>query len=122
MVVHGSGLDEITTTGDTIVSELSENHIRNYTISCGTFGIASAQLPDLAGGDAGTNARIIREILGGEKGSGRDIVLMNAGAAIYVGGGARDLREGISHAALSIDSGCALSRLDALVDATRGAA
>jgi anthranilate phosphoribosyltransferase len=122
MVVHGNGLDEITTTGNTIVSELSENHIRNYTISCDTFGIASAQLSDLAGGDAGTNARIVREILGGEHGAGRDIVLMNAGAAIYVGGGAGDLREGIAHAAASIDSGCALGRLDALVDATRGSA
>jgi anthranilate phosphoribosyltransferase len=122
MVVHGSGLDEITTTGDTIVSELSDNQIRNYTISCGTFGIASAQLQDLAGGDAKTNARIVREILGGEKGAGRDIVLMNAGAAIYVGGRARDLREGIAHSSVSIDSGCALGRLDALIDATRSAA
>jgi anthranilate phosphoribosyltransferase len=122
MVVHGSGLDEITTTGDTVVSELSDNQIRNYTISCGTFGIASAHLPDLAGGDAATNARIVREILGGERGAGRDIVLMNAGAAIYVGGGARDLREGIERASVSIDSGCALGRLDALVEATRGAA
>jgi anthranilate phosphoribosyltransferase len=122
MVVHGSGLDEISTTGETIVSELSGNQIQNYTISCETFGIDRAQLPDLAGGDAGTNARIVREILGGEKGAGRDIVLLNAGAAIYVGGGACDLREGIAHAAVSIDSGCALGRLDALVDATRGAA
>jgi anthranilate phosphoribosyltransferase len=122
MVVHGNGLDEITTTGDTIVSELSGSQIRNYTISCETFGIDRAQLPDLAGGDAGTNARIVREILGGEKGAGRDIVLLNAGAAIYVGGGARDLREGIAHAAVSIDSGCALGRLHALVEATRGAA
>jgi anthranilate phosphoribosyltransferase len=122
MVVHGSGLDEITTTGETLVSELSDNHIRNYTISCGTFGIPSAHLSDLAGGDAGTNARIVRDILGGERGACRDIVLLNAGAAIYVGGGARDLREGIGHAASSIDSGRALARLDALVEATRGAA
>jgi anthranilate phosphoribosyltransferase len=121
MVVHGNGLDEITTTGETTVSELSGNHIWNYTLSCGTFGIARAQLPDLTGGDAGTNARIVREILGGEKCAGRDIVLLNAGAAIYVGGGARDLREGIAHAVSSIDSGCALGRLDALVEATRGA-
>ncbi|MGB7788364.1 anthranilate phosphoribosyltransferase [Methanoregula sp.] len=122
MVVHGSGLDEITTTGETLVSELSDNHIRNYTISCGTFGIPSAHLSDLAGGDAGTNARIVRDILGGEQGACRDIVLLNAGAAIYIGGGARDLREGIGHAASSIDSGRALARLDALIEATRGAA
>jgi anthranilate phosphoribosyltransferase len=122
MVVYGNGLDEITTTGDTMVSELSDNQVRNYTISCETFGIPCAQLPDLAGGDAGTNARIVREILGGERGAGRDIVLMNAGAAIYVGGEASDLREGIARATVSIDSGCALDRLEALIEATRSAA
>jgi anthranilate phosphoribosyltransferase len=122
MVVHGSGLDEITTTGETRVSELSGNIIRTYTIRCETYGIASAHLTDLAGGDAATNARIIRDILSGERGAGRDIVLMNAGAAIYVGGQAQNLRDGIAGAVTSIDSGSALARLDALVDATRSAA
>ena len=68
------------------------------------------------------NARIIRDILEGEQGAPRDIVLMNAGAALYVGGLARDLHEGIRLAAASIDSGNASARLDALVDATRGVA
>ena len=122
MVVHGAGLDEITTTGDTVIAELSNGAIRTYTIQCDTYGIASAQLADLAGGDAQQNARIIRDILRGEKGAARDIVLMNAGAAIYVGGLAQDLHEGIRLAAISIDSGKASARLDALVDATRGAA
>jgi len=122
MVVHGSGLDEITTTGETVISELGEGSIRNYSIDCRTYGIAPAQVPDLSGGDAATNARIIRDILHGERGAARDIVLMNAGAAIYVGGMARDLHEGILLAGTSIDSGKALTRLDALVDATRGAA
>lgn len=122
MVVHGSGLDEITTTGETVVSELMEGAIRNYSLDCRDYGIAKAQVPDLSGGDAATNARIIRDILQGERGAGRDIVLMNAGAAIYVGGLARDLHEGIILAGTSIDSGNALTRLDALVDATRGAA
>ena len=122
MVVHGSGLDEITTTGETIVSELSGDAIRTYSLDCRMYGIAPAQLPDLGGGDAPTNARIIREILGGERGAGRDIVLMNAGAAIYIGGGAQDLHTGIARAAVSIDSGNALARLDALVDATGSAA
>jgi len=122
MVVHGSGLDEITTTGNTTVSELSGETIHAYTLNCETYGIAPAQPADLAGGDAATNARIIREILGGERGAGRDIVLMNAGAAIYVGGLARDLHEGIARAGTSIDSGNALARLDALVDATGSAA
>ncbi|MHB8164389.1 MAG: anthranilate phosphoribosyltransferase [Methanoregula sp.] len=122
MVVHGSGLDEITTTGDTVIAELGNGAIRTYTIQCDTFGIAPAQPEDLAGGDAQQNARIIRDLLQGERGAARDIVLMNAGAAIYVGGLAQDLYEGIRLAADSIDSGNAAARLDALVDATRGAA
>ncbi|MDP3395183.1 MAG: anthranilate phosphoribosyltransferase [Methanoregula sp.] len=120
MVVHGSGLDEITTTGDTVIAELGNGAICTYTIRCETFGIAPAHIADLAGGDAQQNARIIRDILQGEQGAARDIVLMNAGAAIYVGGLASDLHEGISLAAVSIDSGKASARLDALVDATQG--
>jgi anthranilate phosphoribosyltransferase len=120
MVVHGAGLDEITTTGDTLIAELGNGAIQKYSIRCETFGIAPALLADLAGGDAQQNARIIRDILQGEKGAARDIVLMNAGAAIYVGGLARDLHEGIRLAAVSIDSGNASARLDALGDATRG--
>jgi anthranilate phosphoribosyltransferase len=122
MVVHGSGLDEITTTGDTVIAELSSGAIRTYTIRYDTFGIAPAQLKDLAGGGPQDNARIIRDILEGEQGAPRDIVLMNAGAALYVGGLARDLHEGIRFAAASIDSGNASARLDALVDATGGVA
>jgi anthranilate phosphoribosyltransferase len=86
------------------------------------FGIAPAILSDLQGGDTQENARIIREILSGERGAGRDIVLLNAGAAIYTGGQARDLHEGIESAASSIDSGNAGARLGALIEATRGAA
>jgi anthranilate phosphoribosyltransferase len=122
MVVHGNGLDEITTTGDTVVSELFADAINTYTLNCETYGIAPAQLSDLTGGDTTTNARIVREILGGERGAGRDIVLMNAGAAIYVGGQASDLHKGIARAGISIDSGSALARLDALIDATRSTA
>jgi anthranilate phosphoribosyltransferase len=122
MVVHGSGLDEITTTGDTVIAELSRGLIRTYTIHCDTFGIAPAQLQDLIGGDPTVNARIIREILEGERGAPRDIVLMNAGAALCVGEIAQDLHEGIRLAAASIDSGNAAACLDALVGATRGEA
>ena len=122
MVVHGSGLDEITTTGETVIAELSSGAVRTYTIRYDTFGIAPAQLQDLAGGDPQHNARIIRDILEGERGAPRDIVLMNAGAALYVGELARDLHEGIRLAAASIDSGNASARLNALVDATRGVA
>ena len=122
MVVHGAGLDEITTTGETTVCELGEGSIRSYSLDCRTFGIAPASHSDLRGGDVKENARIIREILAGEKGASRDIVLMNAGAAIYIGEQARDLHEGIALAGSSIDSGSAGARLDALVDATRSAA
>lgn len=122
MVVHGSGLDEITTTGDTFVCELDKGTINTYTLNPGTFGIAPASLSDIRGGDPQENALIIREILAGERGAGRDIVLLNAGAAIYTGGQARDLHEGIERAASSIDSGNASARLDALVEATRSAA
>ena len=114
MVVHGSGLDEITTTGDTCVCELDKGMVRSYTLNPSSFGITPASLSDLRGGDPQENARIIREILAGEQGACRDIVLMNAGAAIYTGGQARDLHDGIEHAAASIDSGNAGARLDAL--------
>jgi anthranilate phosphoribosyltransferase len=122
MVVHGSGLDEITTTGDTVIAELNRGLIRTYTIHCDTFGIPHAQLQDLIGGDPTVNARIIHEILEGERGAPRDIVLMNAGAALCVGEIAQNLHEGIRLAAASIDSGTAAACLDALVGATRGEA
>jgi anthranilate phosphoribosyltransferase len=122
MVVHGSGLDEITTTGDTVIAELNNGAIQTYTIRCDTYGIAPSQVADLTGGDARQNARIILDILQGERGAARDIVLMNAGAALYVGELARDLHEGIRLAAASIDSGNASARLNALVDATQGVA
>ena len=122
MVVHGCGLDEITTTGETVVSELKGGVIRRYTITPEQFGIARAKSSDLAGGDPATNARILSDVLGGEKGAARDIVLLNAGAAVYVGGKARDLWDGIVQAAASIDTGSARGKLDALIAAIRGAA
>jgi anthranilate phosphoribosyltransferase len=122
MVVHGAGLDEITTTGETLVAELDAGTIRAYTMTCDTFGIEPASPDDLAGGDAAENARILRSVLDGEQGAARDIVLLNAAAAIYVGGRARDLHEGVRLAERSIDSGNARARLDALIDATLEAA
>lgn len=121
MVVHGAGLDEITTTGETKVTELNAGSLRSYTLDCMAFGIRPASLADLRGGDTRKNAEIIREILDGENGACRDIVLMNAAAAIYVGGQARDLHEGLGLAEQSVDSGSARARLDSLVDATRSA-
>ena len=121
LVVYGSGLDEITVTGETRVTELDGDRITNYTLAPEQFGLARAAPADLLGGDPEENARIVRAVLAGKKGAARDIVLMNAGAAIYVGGRAGTLAEGIRLAADSIDSGRAAQKLDALVAATREA-
>jgi anthranilate phosphoribosyltransferase len=122
MVVYGSGLDEITVTGETTVTELNRGNMKKYIISPEQFGFSRAAPGDLLGSGPEENARIVRDILAGEKGARRDVVLMNAGAAIYVGGRAKTLAEGIRLAADSIDSGRAAGKLDALVAATRGAA
>jgi anthranilate phosphoribosyltransferase len=120
MVVHGEGLDEITTTGPTLVAEISGEGIREYTIHPGDFGIPLSSVDDLHGGDAAENARILREVLSGEPGAIRDAVLMNAGAAIYLGGLARSLGGGISLAEEAIDSGRARGKLEALAEKTGG--
>ena len=121
MVVHGSGLDEITVTGETTVTELDGSRIQEYTLSPEMFGFARAAPADILGGSPEENARIISAVFAGELGPARDIVLLNAGAAIYVGGRAATLAEGIRRAAESIDSGKAKGKLDALISATRGA-
>jgi anthranilate phosphoribosyltransferase len=121
MVVFGSGLDEITVTGETSVTELANSRITNYIVTPEQFGFTRAAPGDLLGGDPEKNARIIRAILDGAPGPARDIVLMNAGAAIYVGGRAATLAKGIRLATESIDSGKAAGKLAALVTATRGA-
>ncbi len=114
MVVHGDGLDELTTTGESQVAELRDRVIRGYTIDCREYGIEIATVGDLTGGGALENAGIILEVLEGEKGAPRDIVLLNAGAAIYVGGRARDLADGIRLGTISIDEGEAMGQLDLL--------
>jgi anthranilate phosphoribosyltransferase len=122
MVVHGSGLDEITCTGETTVTELDGGSLKNYTLSPEQFGFTRGARADILGGDPVENARIVRAVLAGKKGAARDVVLMNAGAAIYIGGRAGTLAEGIRLAAGSIDSGKAQEKLDALIAATRSAA
>ena len=120
MVVHGrDGLDEITTTDITDVTELKDNEIKNYTINPEDHGIPRATLEDLAGGDADVNAGIVRDILSGGKGAKRDITLLNAGAAIMVGGKAKDIKEGITIAAQTIDSGAASKKLEEMVITTK---
>ena len=115
-VVHGlDGLDEITITGITRVAEVREGNVRSFEITPEEFGLRAAPLSSLSGGDAPENARIIREILGGEKSSRRDVVLMNAAAALVAAGKTEHLKDGAALAASSIDSGKASQKLDALV-------
>jgi len=121
LVVHGEdGLDEITLAGKTFVTELRNDAIRSFTVCPGDFGIAEAELDALRGGDVQANARIVREVLDGGPGPTRDVVLLNAGASIYVGGRADSIGAGVRRAAESIDSGSARAKLEALVARSRG--
>jgi anthranilate phosphoribosyltransferase len=114
-VVHGAdGLDEISNTGESVVSEVREGVVRTFTLRPEDFGMPRASIADLLGGDREQNAEIIRGILRGQPGPRRDIVLMNAAAALVAGLRAHDLKEGVALAAQSIDSGEALARLERL--------
>ena len=120
MVVHGmDGLDEITITGETKVTEVKNGDINTYYITPEEFGIKRATRNDILGGDAIENAEIIKNILIGEKGPKRDIVLLNSGAALYVGKKAKSLQEGINYARELIDGGYALDKLNNYVEYTR---
>ncbi len=115
MVVHGfDGLDEITLTSKTQVSELKNGNITNYSLDPKKFGYSLCSSEDLKGGTSEVNAEIIRDILKGKKGFKTDIVLLNAGAAIYVGGKAESIEQGILIAGESISSGKAKNKLEEL--------
>ena len=119
MVVHGDGLDEITITGPTRVAEAIEGEVRTYEISPGDFGfemVDDIEALRVAGPEE--SARAVLEVLEGKEGPRRDIVLINAGAALYVAGKAADIRDGVRLAAESIDSGRARAALDRLVAIT----
>ena len=114
-VVHGSdGLDEITLTGKTYISELKNGEVKNYEIVPEDFGFKRCKKEELLGGDSGINAQITLDILNGKKGPQRDIVLLNAAAAIVAGGKAKDFMEGLHAASYSIDKGMAMKKLDGL--------
>ncbi|SFR95550.1 anthranilate phosphoribosyltransferase [Anaeromicropila populeti] len=116
MVVNaGDGMDEISVAADTYVSEIKDGEIINYVLTPEQFGFQRADLEALRGGDAKENAVIAEEILSGAKGPKRDIILLNAGATLYVGNKAGSIEEGIELAEKSIDSGEAFRRLKALV-------
>jgi len=120
-VVHGSdGLDEITTTGPTLVLDVRPGSVSEFTVLPEHFGLPRASLDELRGGDAETNAQIIRSVLAGEPGPRRDIVLANAAAALMAAGMAADGRAGVTLAARAIDSGAARRKLEALIAFTQG--
>ncbi len=121
MVVHGmDGLDEISTLGETKISELDNGKIRTYSVSPEDFKIERAKPDSIAGKGLDGNLRILLQVLRGKPGPCRDIVLLNAAAAIVVGGKARDLQEGIALAARAIDSGQAYEKAAQLVQCTGG--
>jgi anthranilate phosphoribosyltransferase len=120
-VVHGSdGLDEITTTGATYVAELKGGRVTTFDILPEDVGLERASPADLKGGDPETNARAIRELLDGKPGAYRDIVALNAGAALLVAGKAADLKAAIAIASATIDQGKAKAALEGLVATSNG--
>jgi anthranilate phosphoribosyltransferase len=119
LVVHGlDGLDEITITGPTRIAEVRDGNVRSYEVTPEEFGIKRAQLEDISGGDAEANATIIREVLSGNRSARRDVVLLNAAAALVAAGKADHLGDALPLASQSIDSGNAAAKLEALVQFT----
>ena len=114
-VVHGSdGLDEITITGPTLAYEIANGQVTRRTLTPEDFGVAPAALEELQGGDPDENCEIARAILAGARGTKRDVVLVNAAAALVVAGRATSFTEGMAVAAESIDSGAARRKLEEL--------
>jgi len=121
-VVHGAGLDEMTTTGETSVAEYRDGKVRLFTVTPDAVGLPRAALADLTGGAPAENARALRAMLEGEKGPYRDIVLLNTAAAFLVANRVETLREGVELAGAVIDDGRALAALDLMAAITRGEA
>ena len=117
MVVYGKDkLDEISMSAPTKICEIRDGWFKSYVIKPENFGFERCTKEDLKGGTPEENAEITRNILKGEKGHKRNAVLMNAGAALYIGGKAQSLKEGINLAAEIIDSGKALETLEKLIE------
>jgi anthranilate phosphoribosyltransferase len=116
-VVHGvDGIDEISLSDETEVAEVRPHSVQRYRMKPSDFGVVPARSEALAGGDAATNAKIIRSILDGERGPRRDFVCINAAAALVAAGRAADFRKGARLAAKAIDSGLARVKLEALIE------
>ncbi|MFZ4812411.1 MAG: anthranilate phosphoribosyltransferase [Ilumatobacteraceae bacterium] len=121
-VVHGAGLDELTTTGVSTVLELADGHVRSFTVDPVELGLAPAILDELVGGEPAENADAVRRVLAGDHGAHRNIVVLNAGAALVVAGVADNIEDGLVRAAESIDTGSAAAALDRLVAESQAAA
>jgi anthranilate phosphoribosyltransferase len=119
MVVHGAdGLDEISLCAPTKVAELRGGEVKEYTVEPEQFGLKRCRIEDLRGGNPQESAAIVRGVLQGGQGPARDVVLLNGGAALYVGGSAGTIQDGMRLAAESIDSGKAGEKLSRLVELT----
>ena len=114
-----SCMDEITVAGSTQISEIKDNEVRTYIVKPENFGMKTVSVEDIRGGDCDENAKITRAVLSGEKGPKRDIVLLNAGAAIYVAGLADSIAEGIKKAEESVDTGAAMKVLEDLIEISK---
>lgn len=117
-VVHGGGLDELTTTGPSEVIELRDGEIDRFTVDPEELGLAPARSNQLVGGDRATNAEAVRRVLAGDPGPHRDIVVLNAAAGLVVGGRAESIADGLRLASDSIDTGAAAAALQGLVEAS----
>lgn len=121
-VVHGAdGIDEISTTGYTKVSECRAGVVNTFYIHPSDFGVPKASPAELVGGDAARNAEIVRGVLEGTRGAARDIVLLNAGVGLFVAGRVAGIGEGIERAGQAIDSGAAKATLDQMVRGSHAA-
>ncbi len=115
-VVHGEdGLDELTITGQSYVASLNKGRIKTFSVTPEDAGLARAQLKDIQGGDAQTNAEAIKALLYGEQGAYRDAVLLNSAASLIIAGTADTLKDGVREAKLAIDSGRARNTLKELI-------
>ena len=114
MVVHGDGVDELPLDGSGVAYDVSIEGVSQRRVDSVELGLPSASTDELRGGDAAENARVIEDVLGGERGPRRDVVLLNAGAALLVGGRVGQLRDGVEMAAAAIDGGGARSLLSRL--------
>ena len=118
MVVNGEGMDEITNTGQTRVSELKDGSVKSYTLRPEDLGYPQAESADIAGGMPDENAKRLVEVLKGETSAARDIIVINSGAAVYVSGLVSTMKKGASMAEDAIDSGEALKTLQRMVKAS----